>query len=285
MPARWVEMTVNVPREWGEAVANFLIENGAPGVRSEDVGECTTVIAHFADAAPIESLRRYCVDAGCASADRFSIDTRTIADEDWAQNWKQHFRPQSIGERLYVCPPWDAIAPAGRLAIVVDPGMAFGTGHHATTRGCLELLEHTVRTERIERALDVGTGSGILAIALAKLGVGEVSAVDNDPQAFAIAGTNAAVNGCGAIHIRTTLENISRNVDLIVANLFANLLRELAPRLTGLLRSGGTLICSGFLASDEDGVRRAYEAVGFTPVGRREMESWITLAMRLDVQR
>jgi len=281
MPVGWFELTVDVPQECGDAVANFLIENGAPGVQSEDIGARAAVTAHFRDEPPVEALRRYCLDTGCTHADGFSIRTRRIADEDWAHNWKRHFQPQLIGDRLYVCPPWNAIPPPGRLAIVIDPGMAFGTGHHATTRGCLELLERAVGEEEITRALDVGTGSGVLAIALAKLGVSTVWAVDNDPKACAIAVANAATNACSAIHVSSTLENISGPFDLVTANLFANLLKELAPRLRDLLRPRGILVCSGFLTADEDAVRAAYEAVGFTVVTRREADSWITAALRL----
>ena len=204
-----------------------------------------------------------------------------ITAENWAENWKLDFEPLIIGERLYVCPSWDAAPPPGREAIIIDPGMAFGTGHHATTRGCLVQLEWVLGRHTVTRAADIGTGSGLLAIALARLGVPEVWAVDTDAQACAIARDNAVRNHVdAAVHIRCNLDDAPGAFDLIVANLFAGLLEELAPRFAEMLRAGGIVICSGLLISDEARLARVYAAHGFDLERRDEDPPWMTIAWR-----
>jgi ribosomal protein L11 methyltransferase len=280
---RWFEITVDAPREWAEAVANFLIDHDAPGLRSEEYGERSVFVAHFASAPPLEALRRFSADlgGGAAGAGAVAIHMRTIADEDWAENWKLHFQPQLVGNRLYVCPSWNATPPSGCVAVVIDPGMAFGTGQHATTRGCLQLLEQATRERQMTRALDVGTGSGVLAIALAKLGVPEVWAIDNDPSARPIAAVNAARNQVGAsVRIAASVVDVPGTFDIVVANLFAKLLQELAPQLTQFLVPGGLLLCSGLLDTDEHMIRTTFESVGFQVDQRCEENGWVTLGLR-----
>jgi len=210
-----------------------------------------------------------------------NIGTRPIADEDWANNWKLHSRPQLVGERLYICPSWDATAPAGRIPIIIDPGMAFGTGQHASTRGCVRQLERAVVGHPPRRALDVGTGSGVLAISLARLGARDIWAVDIDPTACAVATANAAINGVLAqMHVLSDLGEVLGSFDLIVANLYADLLQTLAQQLATHLSIHGTLIASGMLLPDEGRVQAIYEALGFAVANRDVEESWVTLVFR-----
>jgi len=278
--AQWFEVTVEVPEQYGEAIANFLIEGGAPGVQIDERGEITVVTACFPQMPPLEPLRRYYTDL-TADAQDIAARVRHIGDEDWAHSWKAHFVAQAIGRRLYVCTPWECHVPPGRLAVVIEPGMALGTGRHATTRGCLELLEAATDTRRITRALDIGTGSGILGIALAKLGVPVVWAVDTDPTACAIAAANVSVNGTQeAVHVTADLDAAPGPFDLIVANLFAKVLMQLAPALAARVRQEGLLICSGLLADDEPELLRTYESLGFTPVARRAEAEWVTLGLQ-----
>jgi ribosomal protein L11 methyltransferase len=280
MPAVWVEVTVEVAREFSEAVANFLVESGAPGIQCDEHDSEVSLIAYFAVPPPLEGLRRFCADIG-APLRETAIRTREAADEDWAQNWKLHFRPQCVGNRLYVCPPWDTVPPPGRVEIVIDPGMAFGTGQHASTRGCLTLIEWALAFSPIGRALDVGTGSGVLAIALAKLGVREVWAIDKDPQALPIARGNAVHNGVEP-HLRfaSSVFGLPGRFDLIVANLFAMVLELLAQRLVSLLAARGILICSGLLSGEEQRVRSRYEAWGLEVRKGYEEDGWMSLALQ-----
>jgi ribosomal protein L11 methyltransferase len=284
--AVWFECAVDVPIEHGEIVTNFLIELGAPGLQVEERDGIAHLTAYYSAPPPLDALTRFSVSVGCPLHAN-SIRVRPVPHEDWAENWKEHFPAQALGKQLYICPPWDCAAPAGRLAVVIDPGMAFGTGQHATTRGCLLLLEHALSNHRtVARALDVGTGSGVLAIALAKLGVAEVWAVDTDCTACAIAKANAASNDVAErVHVRHDLDEVPGTIDLLCANLFAPLLQELAPKLADLLTPSGMLICSGFFTYDEDMVSCAYEACGLRVARRLEEQSWVTLALQPTTKR
>lgn len=280
----WIEVSLHVPHALSEVVGAFLMDNGSAGLQTEEHADRTQLTAYFEAAPPIDSLQRFCASVGCALGDG-DVLMRRVAEENWAENWKLHFQPHPVGERLWLCPSWDAHAPPDRIAIVIDPGMAFGTGQHATTRGCLILLERVVLTASVGRALDLGTGSGVLAIAMAKLGVPEVWAIDNDPNACAVAVANSRFNTVDArVHVGTDLAEVPRSVDLIVANLFTNLLEELAPQLAGIIRDGGSVICSGFLGEDEHRVHAAFHACGFEVADRYEEGSWITLAIHRGVQ-
>jgi ribosomal protein L11 methyltransferase len=280
MPAVWFEVTVEVAREFSEAVANFLVESGAPGIQCDEHDSEVSLIGYFAAPPPLEGLRRFCEDIG-APVSQTVIRARETADENWAQNWKLHFRPQRIGDRLYVCPPWDTAPPPGRLAIVIDPGMAFGTGQHASTRGCLTLLERALAAQRARRALDLGTGSGVLAITMAKLGVHEVWAIDTDPQALAIARENAAYNGVEQhLHFAPSVDRVSGTFDLIIANLFAKVLELLAQRLVRLLDARGLLICSGLLSGEAQRVRGCYEGCGLEVRKCYEEDGWVSLTLK-----
>lgn len=285
MPRTWFELQVDVPTAVSDAVANFLIESGSPGLQTDEHLAGVLLTAYYSQALPLEPLQRFCAAIGFP-LDHTAIRIREIAEEDWADNWKTHFRPQAIGTRLYVCPPWEARAPADRVAIVIDPGMAFGTGQHATTRGCLTLLEWAIAERPVERALDLGTGSGVLAIALAKLGVSEVWAVDTDPQAIAAARANAARNRVAAsLHFAANVDAVPGVFEVIVANLFANMLQELAPTLSRRLAPGGVLVCSGLLSEEEARVRGVFEACGMAVRRRYNEAGWVTLGLEQTTDR
>ncbi len=280
MSHHWHELRVTVPLDAGEAVANFLIEQGSPGLQSDDRGQRVTLTAYFSEAPPLEPLRRFCTEVGLPPGTT-TIELRQIAEEDWAENWKLHFQPQCIGEHLYVCPPWDSTPPPGRTAVVIDPGMAFGTGHHASTRGCLRLLDWAVEAIPVRLALDLGTGSGVLAIALAKLHVPTVWAIDTDAQALSVARANAMRNGVQqGIVFGASLDDVRGPCDLIVANLFSAILIRLAGRLCGLASAHGLAICSGLLTEEERCVREAFEAHGLFTRKRVEEDGWVTLALQ-----
>lgn len=283
MGRSWTALRVTVPTPYAEALANVLIEFGAPGIELSEDGDVARVTAHYTGAAPVEGVRRYCAALGSDAEPPWAaaIETEIIAEENWAENWKAHFLPQPVGERLYVCPSWHATPPPGRIAIVIDPEMAFGTGRHATTRGCLTLIDQACRQRTATRGLDVGTGSGVLAIALAKLGTAHVLAIENDPVALRTAARNAERNGVGArIRLGSDLSVAAGTFDLVVANLYADLLEELAPRLAAHLAVTGQFICSGFIETDAPRIAATYARLGMRVTATELEEGWVTLDLR-----
>jgi ribosomal protein L11 methyltransferase len=205
-----------------------------------------------------------------------------VADQDWAQAWKRDLAPLSLG-RVWIRPSWiDAPAPPGLAEVVLDPGMAFGTGSHPSTGLCLRALSDLLAARPGASVLDVGTGSGLLAIAARKLGAGRVAANDDDPVALGVARENAARNGAEIELTAEPAAAIAGAFDVVVANILANALVDLAPALAARLAPGGALLLSGLLRGQEEGVRLAYQARGLLPdPGRDAAEGeWRLLAMR-----
>jgi ribosomal protein L11 methyltransferase len=182
---------------------------------------------------------------------------------------------------LFVHPPWVSDVPAGRIALCIDPGMAFGTGQHATTRGCLELLEEAMRSTHVTRVLDIGTGSGILAIAAAKLGAKEVCAADVDPDACRVAFENAALNGVAdRIEVFGSLQAVKGTFDVILANLFAPQLIELTDEILQRLAPGGWAIGSGILVGEAQQVIDAWSNAGLALRTQRPEGEWVTVGFQ-----
>lgn len=211
-----------------------------------------------------------------------TMETADVADEDWSENWKQYYKPFRIGERLVVKPSWEPYAPnAGDVVVELDPGMAFGTGTHETTFMCMELLQKHLRAG--ENVMDVGTGSGILAIAAAKLGASRVLAVDIDPDAVRVANENIGKNGVSSA-VRAVLGDLVKGetmpCDLAVANIVADAICMLAGPLTRHLKQGGLLICSGIIREREADVQAAAQAAGYTVADRLTKGEWVALALK-----
>lgn len=211
------------------------------------------------------------------------IRTEIIADQDWSEKWKAHFKPFEIIPGLIIAPSWEPFdPPAGSDVITMDPGMAFGTGHHATTRLCLKLLQPTVRRKAGCSTLDVGTGTGILGMAAVLFGAGSVLGVDNDQDAVSAARENAgknrlddrmSVSGRG-------LEEINGEYDLVVANIVHDVLAALADDLARLTISGGTLILSGLLHGEQtESMTRCFLARGFTLIEAVKDGDWGALKL------
>ena len=193
-----------------------------------------------------------------------SVATQGVKEEDWAENWKQYYKPFRLGDRMVVKPtwePWDA--QPGDLIIEIDPGMAFGTGTHETTAMCVQLIEKYYRGGTL---LDVGTGSGILAIAAARLGAKGIVAVDIDPDAVRVAKENVAHNGLSdAIEVRKgdLLQGLSQRFDFAVANILAPVICMLAAPLKDHLTPGARFVCSGIIAEAEGDVNEALLNAGY----------------------
>jgi ribosomal protein L11 methyltransferase len=184
-----------------------------------------------------------------------------------------------IGRRLLVAPPWDVPEAPGREVLVIEPGMAFGTGQHATTRGCLAAIEDAVEAGGVRSALDVGTGSGILAMALVRLGVPHVVAIDDDPRVLPLARESLARNGAARVALAAgTAAGIHARFDLVVANLLADALLREADALAARVAPDGRLVVSGLLASQAPGVAAAYR--GWKIAGEHADEGWSTLVLR-----
>ena len=288
MSSRYWELTIAVPPDASEGLTNFVWELGAVGVvEEENAAGHARLRAFFPDAADsaavARSVDRYLgalQSLGFARAGDPAV--AAVAETDWAEAWRAHFAPLPIGRRLLVAPPWETPPDAdGRLVLTLEPGRAFGTGQHATTAGCLELLETIVERRRPARAIDLGTGSGILAIAAARLGVPEVLAIDSDPDAVASATANVQPNALGG---RVTCEGAdvaaldAEPAPLVLANLLAGAHRALAPCYARLVAAGGMLVAGGCLDAEADDVTAALAAHGFRRDAARSIEGWTTLA-------
>ena len=197
------QLTVPTSPETSEGLTNFLWEQGALGVVEEESPVSSARLrAFFPDSASstalVTSVREYA--AGLATLGfptaPGDVEIAPLLEEAWASAWQQSFPPRAVGRRLWVKPPWEAAEAADRIPVVIEPGRAFGTGHHGSTEGCLALLDEAIADTPPERVLDIGTGTGILAVAAIKLGAGLVVALDVDPDAIAAARVNAARNGC-----------------------------------------------------------------------------------------
>lgn len=216
------------------------------------------------------------------------VTAKTVNEADWENNWKQYYKPLRIGRHLVIRPSWEVYEKQpGDIVIDLDPGSAFGTGSHETTRLCLELLEQAVLPG--DRVLDMGCGSGILSIAALKLGADKIMAVDINKNAAATAARNAADNGFGADVYRTLwgnalesselYEKIGRDYDLIAANIVADVIIPMKALFFDKLRTGGRLVISGIIEARAGEVLSALEQQGFTVSGQQELGGWLAAVL------
>lgn len=219
---------------------------------------------------------------------RLEYELKNVKEEDWANNWKQYFKPFPVGKKLYIRPSWEHDEPeAGRTVLEIDPESSFGTGQHHTTRLCLELMESEAAGSKM---LDMGCGSGILFIGGMLLGAKEVFAVDIEENAVRIAKKNAAENHlpeekytvrCGNVLSDEALRaEIGSGYDLITANIVADVLKAMAPLFPQFLKKTGTLIISGIIVERKDEVIAAMEAQGFVVTDCREKEGWAAVKLK-----
>ena len=288
-PSHYWELTVSLSGELSEGLTNLAWELGALGVVEEVTpGSGARLRAFFPETATGEALeasvRRYLDglrELGFAAAGDPQVVP--LADENWADAWRVHFTPQPVGRRLLIVPPWEQRGANGRLVITIEPGRAFGTGHHGTTAGCLEAIEAVIERERPSRMIDVGTGSGILAIAAARLGIGDVLAIDDDPDAVACATVNATINDV-ADRVRCVLADAVElrepPVPFVVANLLSAAHRRLAAHYRRSLMPGGTLVLGGILDAEAPDVVSALAEHGFAQHAAESIEGWTTLELR-----
>jgi len=300
--ANWIEVELIVEGELAEAVAEVLgrfvsggvaIESTAVTASDDDsVGQAVgplRVCGYLPVDDQLEENRRRLEEAlwylgriRPMPAPQF----RPVQEQDWSQTWKQHYRPIPIGKRLVVVPAWLESPDPGRIAIRMDPGMAFGTGTHPTTQLCLELLEAYL-PEDAAAVIDVGCGSGILAVAALKLGVRAALGVDIDPEAVQAAQANAELNGVAErleVKLGSAAEISGGNTSLkkaplVLANILAPvIIRLLDDGLADLLDPGGVLVLSGILDEQAGEVEGALEAHGLVFLERRQIADWVAIA-------
>lgn len=296
---RWVELSVEADAEAVEAVSEILGRVSAgTAVRPTrlvrdpsdelaarmDTSAPFVVTAHLADgdgvASSVESTERALWHLQAFGLGRVgALTVRPVEDVDWADSWRQHYVAQRIG-RVVIVPSWadEPVAP-DEVAVVLDPGMAFGTGLHPTTRGCLELLQEL--SPMPATVLDVGCGSGILALAALRLGAERAVAVDTDEHAVRATAENAERNGLAdrVDAARGSLSDAAETYDLVLANLVAAVLVELAPRLAAHLAPEGTLIVGGIIAPRGDEVVGALASAGLEVRERRDDGEWVSLRL------
>lgn len=222
-----------------------------------------------------------------------TICLENIPDEDWENSWKRHYRPLPVGERLLVVPQWMTVDDTrGRLPVILDLGLTFGTGEHASTQMCMRALEKLVKGG--ERVADLGSGSGILSVCALRLGAGGATGVDVDPAAEHIARENALRNGfdggrfsaCTGNVIEDTalMEKLSRGgYDIVCANIVAGVLIRLMPVVPHFLKPDGVFLCSGILEEREEEVLSALEQAGLQIIHREQCQQWCCLAAKQTV--
>jgi ribosomal protein L11 methyltransferase len=322
---RWHEITVNTTEMAIEMISNFIHELGAGGVSIEesgtlnkerdtslgqwyelplnDIPEGRAVIkGYFVEGTDMNGILER-LKTSIGQLPEFGIDIsdttyemRIVDEEDWANAWKQYFKPLRVSERLTIKPTWEEYkAGQDELIIELDPGMAFGTGTHATTSLCLKTLEKVIRPG--VDVIDVGTGSGVLAIAAAKLGARHVLAVDLDPVAVSSATENARLNGLES-HITVKLSDLLQvlreggteegtdrlgvrlPVQVVVANILAEILLLFMQDVYDALESGGLYIASGIIKSKEAAVEKALTEHQFDIVERSYDQDWVVFVAR-----
>ncbi|MGZ3184224.1 MAG: 50S ribosomal protein L11 methyltransferase [Telluria sp.] len=303
----WTEVVIELAREHAEALSDALMEAGALSVSVEDADEGTeqekplfgepgmeptetawdrsrVVALCDTDADFAAIVAEAALAIGLAHPPRFT--TRAVADEDWVRKTQSQFEPIHIGKNIWVVPSWHEAPDPNGLILELDPGLAFGTGSHPTTRLCMEWLEaHPAPGKSV---LDYGCGSGILAMVAKKLGAADVAGVDIDPQAIESARANAERNHVQVDYYLPDDFAASPNAhhaqgkfDIVVANILSSPLKLMAPMLSGRVAPGGALVLSGVLARQAEEVAAAYAPFIQLSIWK-EHDGWVALHGRLD---
>jgi ribosomal protein L11 methyltransferase len=285
VPRSWLQVSLSAPGEALDTISNFLIERGSPGVELKK-----NAVRAFFPQPNGKSLKRDVQSFYRALATIYpSLKSRRpcwsiLKEKNWNSSWRRFFTPRRVGRRLWVTPPWAEAPPSERLVITIEPGMAFGTGTHFTTRSCLEFIEAICAPWKRKSftGLDVGTGSGILSIALAKLGAKKVVGVDHDPVALDLARSNVRIN-----KVRNTVElsdadvvAIKGSFDVVVANLVAETIIELSGTLKKCVKGKGYLILAGTTRTKTREVASHFASRPFELIHKKTDKEWVTLVFK-----
>lgn len=264
----WIQLRINTTNELAEQISEQLEESGAVSVTFQDTydnpvfeplpGETklwgnTDVVGLYDAQIDIDELK------AILNLDQYSYKIEQLEDKDWEREWMDNFHPMKFGKRLWICPSWRDIPDPNAVNVMLDPGLAFGTGTHPTTALCLTWLDSLDLNNKI--VIDYGCGSGILAIAALKLGAKRVIGVDIDPQAIQASRDNAERNNVSEkieLYLAKDLPN-NLQADVVVANILAGPLKELEPQINNLVKTNGKLGLSGILATQSQSVYKAYQ--------------------------
>jgi ribosomal protein L11 methyltransferase len=306
MPKEWAEITCEVPAAMVDTLADYLIEISSTGVSIDNL-VLDTFSLESVDEASVKHVKAYfpyddSIGMRLRDIEAFLIENgqafsgfvfrspsvTSIQEQDWSTSWKDHFKPQRIGKRLVVKPTWEVFQGSdGDVILELDPGMAFGTGTHPTTRLCLSILEGILADReregnRVFSVLDVGVGSGILGIAAAHLGVPLVEAIDIDPEAVRVARENCELNGVsGRVTVsETPLGMIRKSFDIVLANILAEDLVRMSSDLVERTNPNGFLILSGILNEKEALIVEGYASRAVTLVEIARDEDWCCFVYR-----
>ena len=273
-------LVLTAPPDELEVIAAELFELGALGVELQDSGMTLMpgtpelppgrgrAIAHFSSKA----------EADAAAGELGAEGAIEVPEQDWSVAWRSHHKTLRAGPRSWVYPPWEPKPPG--VAVAIDPGMAFGTGSHPTTSLCLERCDELLAEFPGADVLDVGTGSGVIALLAKKLGAGRVAGTENDPVALQAAREGEKLNGVTGVEwLLADPGEVPGQFGVVIANILLNTLEELAPQIAGKVAPRGRLVLSGLLAAQGDAAERAYGACGLRPVARKEREGWIRVEL------
>jgi ribosomal protein L11 methyltransferase len=275
------QITITISEQFKEPLLRKLAELGSLG----SLDQVQSITAYFPEKAKLRSilaeLQVISLLVNSTGPDvPMRIEYSQIPDTDWNESWKKSFTPIDIGEHFSILPPWERPS-GGRIPLIIDPGMAFGTGHHETTRSCLVLMERYADAVKKERFLDLGTGTGLLAMAALALGFRSVVGIDTDPLAIEASLRNIALNKANRIELHEGgIDRCKGEFDMIAANLISGTLVQLAGDIASRLVPAGIVIMSGILKGQDDEVVATAKNNGMDCVERLFDGKWVTLACR-----
>lgn len=315
----WLELKIDTSPSGLDAVTELLEQQGVTGVIIDDENDFKDFLEHnrqYWDYVDEELLREkagvsrvtFYLERNEAALDVIArvriamsdlkkarpdcgpllLTIDNVADADWENNWKKFYKPMEIGERLLVVPQWEKARDDGRVKLVLNPGLTFGTGSHATTRLCLQALDKYIRGG--EKILDLGCGSGILSIAALVLGAGEAFACDIDEKCVDVAYENAALNGVGkdrytvrwgdVLTGKALQAEFGGGYDMVVANIVADVIMGLSGKVRPFLKEGGLFLCSGIIDDRAEEVFTRLRADGWTVIEQHDSEGWYSFLCR-----
>ncbi|MCK9420421.1 MAG: 50S ribosomal protein L11 methyltransferase [Nitrospirae bacterium] len=279
----YYEFFIRISDAFRDALIQRLTETGCLGMIEND----DSLTVYFPSSLDIDTIKNdltllQTLLEKAGHSHELTYEYALIPEKDWNETWKKSFQPVDAGQRFTILPPWEK-EKKDRINLVIDPGMAFGTGHHETTRSCLVLMEHYAPKTDKENFLDLGTGTGILAIAARKLGYRHVIGIDTDILAIDAARENIVINNVPDVEIREDLlEELDEHFDVIAANLISGVLVLLAPALFSRMNPGGIAILSGILVGQNGEVIEAMEQAGLLLRETYRDGKWVSLVMERD---